>query len=55
MRNGIIVRRESAFKDDFATQTAGVGAHVDEVVGSAHDFLVVLDDDDGVAQVAQLF
>ena len=33
---------------------ACAGAEVDEVVGCAHRLLVVLDDDDGVAEVAQL-
>ena len=32
----------------------GAGAHVDEVVGGAHHLLVVLDDEDGVAEVAQV-
>ena len=33
--------------------TPGAGAHVDEPVGPPHHLLVVLDDDDGVADVAQ--
>ena len=32
---------------------AGAGADVDDVVGEAHGLLVVLDDDDRVAEVAQ--
>ena len=39
--------------DDLAAPDAGAGAEVDEVVGGAHRVLVVLDDDDGVAHVAQ--
>ena len=31
----------------------GARAHVDEPVGAAHHLLVVLDDDHGVAEVAQ--
>ena len=37
-------------KDDFATQTASVGANVDEMVGGAHDLLIVFHDDNGIAQ-----
>ena len=33
----------------------GAGADVDEVVGGEHHVAVMLDDDDAVAQVAQLF
>ncbi len=33
---------------------AGTGAEVDDVIGAADGFLVVLDDDHGVADVAQL-
>ena len=39
--------------DDVAAVLAGAGAHVDDVVGDAHGLFVVLDDDDGVAEVAQ--
>ena len=39
----------------FATQASGVGTDVDEIVGRAHDFFVVFDDDNGIAYVAQLF
>lgn len=44
-----------ALEDDFATQSAGIRTDIDEVVGSAHDFLVVFDDDNGIAEVAQFF
>ena len=47
----ICVRR--ALGDHAAAVLAGAGAHVDDVVGRAHRLLVVLDDDDGVAEVAQ--
>ncbi len=36
-----------------AALLAGAGPHVDDVVGGAHHRLVVLDDEDGVAEVAQ--
>ena len=36
-----------------AAVLAGARAHVDEPVGRAHHLLVVLDDEHGVAQVAQ--
>ena len=42
-----------ALGDDPPAVLAGARAHVDEVVGGAHRLLVVLDDDHGVAQVAQ--
>ena len=32
---------------------AGAGAHIDDMVGGADGFLVMLDDDDGVAEIAQ--
>ncbi len=38
---------------DLAAMLARTGAHVDHVVGRANGLLVVLDDDDRVAQVAQ--
>ena len=43
-----------ASKDDVAAQSPSVFAYVDDVVGLAHDFLVVLYDDNGVAQLLQL-
>ena len=39
--------------DDAPAVHAGAGAEVDDVVGLADRVLVVLDDDDGVAEVAQ--
>ena len=42
-----------AVGDDLAAVLAGAGADVDEVVGGAHHRLVVLDDEHGVAEVAQ--
>ena len=43
-----------ALGDDVAAVDAGGGADVDDVVGLADGVLVVLDDDDGVADVAQV-
>ena len=43
-----VLRR--ALGDDVAAVLAGARAHVDEVVGRAHHLLVVLDDEDGVAE-----
>ena len=43
-----------ALGDDLAAVHAGAGADVDDVVGLADRLLVVLDDDDGVAGVAQV-
>src|SRR5262249_57279106 len=42
-----------ALRDDMAAVLAGAGPHVDEPVGRPHHLLVVLDDEDGVAEVAQ--
>ena len=43
-----------ADRDDLPAVHAGTGSHVHEVVGVHHGVLVVLDDDQGVAQVAQV-
>ena len=40
-------------RDDVATQLAGPGPQVDDEVGGADRLLVVLDDEHGVAEVAQ--
>ena len=42
-----------ALRDDAAAAFAAFGAHVDDVVGVADDVEVVLDDDDGVAEVGE--
>jgi hypothetical protein len=42
-----------ALGDDVSAVLARARAHVDQVVGRAHHLLVVLDDEDGVAEVAQ--
>ena len=42
-----------SLRDDLSAVLARAGAHVDEPVGGAHHLLVVLDDDHGVAEVAQ--
>ena len=41
--------------DDFAAQAASGGAEVDEVVGGGDGFLVVFDDDERVAVIAEVF
>ncbi len=40
-------------RHDVPAVVAGPGAHVDEPVGRAHHLLVVLDDEHGVAQIAE--
>ena len=45
--------RGRALGDDLAPMLAGAGSEVDQVVGRVHRAFVVLDDHDGVAQVAQ--
>ena len=42
-----------AFGDDLAAMHAGARADIDHIVGDADGVFVVLDDDDGVAEVAQ--
>ena len=39
--------------DDLAAAHAGAGTEIDEIVGSAHRVFIVLDHEDGVAQVTQ--
>ena len=34
---------------------AGIGTDIDDIVGGAHGILVVLDDDQGIAQIPQMF
>ena len=41
------------FEDNLSAQSSGIRTDIDQIVGSAHDLLVVLDDDDGVAQRLQ--
>ena len=45
--------RDRAGADDLAAVLAGSRPDVDDVVGDADRLLVVLDDEDGVAEVAQ--
>ena len=45
---------EPAGNDDLAAMNAGAGADVDDIVGGKHRIFVMLDDDDGVAEVAQI-
>ncbi len=42
-----------AFGDDVAAETSGARAEIEDVIGVADGVFVVLDDEDGVAQVAQ--
>jgi hypothetical protein len=41
--------------DDGTAETACAGAEVEDIVGVADGVFVVLDDEDGVAEVAQFF
>ena len=43
----------AAVADDLAAMDAGAGAHVDDIIRLADAVLVMLDDDDGVAEIAQ--
>ena len=44
-----------SFGDDDAAETAGAGAEIENVVGVADGVFVVLDDEDGVAEIAKAF
>ena len=46
---------DGAGGEEFAAEFAGAGAEIEEVVGGADDVGIVLDDEDGVAEIAQLF
>ncbi len=46
---------QDAFGEELAAELAGAGAEVEQMIGGAEDVGVVLDDEDGVAQIAQLF
>src|SRR5207249_132127 len=48
-----LIRR--SLRDDLAAMLAGPRPHVDDVIGGKDRVLVVLDDNDAVAQVAQVF
>ena len=41
--------------DEFAAGFSCAGAEIDDVIGAAHGFFIVLDDEDGVAEIAQRF
>ena len=44
---------DAALRDQIAAVNAGAGANVEDVIGGADGVLVVLDDDDAVAEIAQ--
>src|SRR5580658_10270035 len=46
---------DCACSEQLAAELAGAGAEIEEVVGSADDVRVMLDDEDGVAEIAELF
>ena len=46
--------RRRALRDDVAAVHAGAGADVDDIVGLADRVLVMLDDDDRIAEIAQV-
>src|SRR5947207_14363163 len=45
----------SAIGDDFAAVASGAGTEVDDVVSAADGLLIVLNDEHGVAEIAQRF
>lgn len=44
---------DGSFRGDFAAALSGAGSHVNQIVGSADGVFVMLDDNYGVADVAQ--
>ena len=46
---------ERALGHDFSAERSGAGADVDEVVGGGDGVVIVLDDEDGVAEVTEAF
>ncbi len=40
--------------DDLTTMHAGAGPNIEYVIGSANSIFVMLDHDDGIAEVAQM-
>src|SRR5262245_48105104 len=57
-RQAVVVRQQLsvvAGGDDLAAADAGAGAEIDDEIGGAHRLLVVLNHDDGVADIAEPF
>ena len=46
---------DAALRDQIAAVDAGAGADIEHMIGGADGVLVVLDDDDAVAEIAQAF
>ena len=46
---------QCTLRNDFSTVHTGSGTHIDDVFRCLNGFLIVLDHDDGVARVPQLF
>ena len=44
-----------AIEDNLTSQPSGIGTHINQIVGSAHNLLVVFYHNDGIAQRLQLF
>src|SRR5260370_30104258 len=44
-----------ALSDEVAAGVAGAGPQIDNEIGAANGVFIVLDDEDGVAEIAQLF
>ena len=56
MLSGVFITSAgSAGGDHLAAMDAGARAHIDEIIGAADRVLVMLDDDHGVAEIAQPF
>src|SRR5579859_5949833 len=55
-RNGMLQNRiDVALRNQFSTMNAGARAKFDDVIGGTNGILIMLDDDDGIADVAQPF
>ena len=44
---------ECSLRDNFAAARSGAGAKIDNVIGCANRFLIVLDNNDRISQIAQ--
>ncbi len=47
--------RRRALRNDLAAALARSGSHIDQIIRRAHRFRIMLDDEDRVAGIAQLF
>ena len=44
-----------ALIDDLASETSGIRADINKIVGGAHDFFIVFNYNDRIAEIAEFF